>query len=236
MDFIYKGTAVSGGIGKGKVKVIDCSCPDFEIRRIDDSDKELGRFVRALKSFCDKTRDQIRSVHDTIGQHEAEIMSSHIKMTHDLALQSELISKISKGMCAEQATCEICDMYIERFLSADVEFVRQLSVDVKDVKIGVLNLLLERADADVESFDEDTVVVTDELIPSVVARLDRHHTKAVVTSVGSPDSHVAILLRAMGIPTVTNIEDIHLLLKNGETVIVDGAKGEVLREKHNQCI
>ena len=103
----YKGKAVVGGVGTGKVKIIDCSCPEFKIREVEDSDRELGRFVRALKTFCDNCRKEIEYIEENIGHNEAVILNSHITMTHDLALQTELISKISDGMCAEQATCEI---------------------------------------------------------------------------------------------------------------------------------
>lgn len=226
----FKGTAVFGGTGKGKAKIIDCSYPEFEIHPVEDCDRELGRFVRALKTYCDNTRTQMKFIEETIGHSESGIFNSHIKMTHDLALQSELISKISNGMCAEQATAEICDVYIKRFVNADVEFVRQLAVDVKDVKSGVLNLLLGLEDIKVENFDEDTVVISEELTPSVVARLDRKHTKAIVVEKGSVNSHGAAIAKAMNIPAVTDVKNIDKLIKSGDNVTVNGDTGDIYVE------
>ena len=221
----FKGLPVSNGIGKGKVRIIDCSCPKFEIHSVEDSDRELGRFVRALKTFCDTTRDRMIALEKIVGRNEADILESHIKMTHNLALQSELITKISNGMCAEQAISEICDNYIIRFLDADVDFVRQLATDVKDLKTCVINLLLGLEDVAVEDFGEDTVVLAKELTPSVIARIDRVHTKAIVTEIGSFRSHGALLTRAMNIPGVTHIKDIYKLFEEGELVTVDGETG-----------
>lgn len=220
MERKYYGTKVIDGTGKGKIKILDISCPDFEIRKIEDTDKELGRFVKALKKFCENTRELIRFIDKNIGHMETGILNSHIKMVHDLALQSALIEKISNGMCAEQATCEVCDMYIERFLSADQNFVREIAIDVFDVKLNVLNLLLGLKNIEVEDFGEDTIVICKELPPSVVARLDREHTKAIVVDVGSNESHGARIAKAMKIPAICGIKDINKLVQNGEDAIV----------------
>ena len=222
MERKYHGVNVIKGSGTGKIKILDCSCPEFEIRKIEDSDKELGRFVRVLKTFCENTRKQMRYIDENIGHLETGILNSHIKMVHDLALQSALIEKISNGMCAEQATCEVCDMYIERFRSADQDFVRDIAIDVFDVKLSVLNLLRGHKDIEVEDFGEDTVVICRDLPPSVVARLDQKHTKAIVVEIGSKHSHGAKLAEAMKIPSICGIKDIDKLVKDGETAeIID---------------
>lgn len=225
MSKLYKGLPVSGGIGRGNVRIVDCSCPEFEIKKIDDSDKELGRFVRALKTYCDNTREQMDLIKRTVNHYEADILQSHINMTHNLALQSELITKVSNGMCAEQALSEVCDGYINSFLDADVDFVRQLATDVKDLKTCITNLLLGVEDVKVEDFGEDSIIVAKELLPSVIARLDRKHTKGIVTEIGSYRSHGAALARAMNIPSVTNITDIDKLFSDGELATVNGDIG-----------
>ena len=225
MSKLYKGLPVSGGIGRGNVRIVDCSCPEFEIKKIDDSDKELGRFVRVLKTYCDNTREQMDLIKRTVNHYEADILQSHINMTHNLALQSELITKVSNGMCAEQALSEVCDGYIHSFLDADVDFVRQLATDVKDLKTCITNLLLGVEDVKVEDFGEDSIIVAKELLPSVIARLDRKHTKGIVTEIGSYRSHGAALARAMNIPSVTNITDIDKLFSDGELATVNGDIG-----------
>ena len=223
----YRGIPASEGMGTGKVVNIDCSSPAFKDKKIRDTDRELGRFVRALKTYCNNTRDEIQYIKETIGEQESKILAGHIQMTHDPHMQSELIRKIGEGICAERATSEICDEFINRFLEADVEFVKQIATDVKDVKAGVITLLLGKEKIPVEHFDEDVIVVTKELTPSVAARLDRARTKAIVTEIGSPNSHSALLLKAMNIPSVTSIKDADKLFKDGDTVTVNGDSGEV---------
>lgn len=226
----YKGFGAIAGVGRGKAMIIDISPPHYEIRDIEDSDRELGRFVRMLKKFCENTRKLSREIEKTVGKNESCILDSHIKMTHDLALQSEMITKISNGMCAEQATNEICDLYITRFMNADQDFVRQLAVDVKDVRLCILNLLLGIGDVYVESFMEDTILIGKELTPSIIARIDRKHTKGIVVESGSPQSHSAQLIKAMNIPGITYAENIHNLVKDGDIVTMDGSTGTIIVE------
>ena len=183
-----------------------------------------------LQKYCVTTRELSHYIEDTLGKNESCILDSHIKMTHDFALQSALISKINDGMCAEQATADICDMYIERFISADQDFLRQLAVDVKDVRLCILNLLLGIDNVNVEDLGEDTILIGKELTPSIIARTDRKHTKGIVVESGSPQSHSAQLVRALNIPGITYAENIHNLIKDGEAVTVDGSTGTIIVE------
>jgi pyruvate,water dikinase len=50
---------------------------------------------------------------------------------------------------------------------------------------------------------------------------------AVITDVGAPTSHAAIVARELGIPAVVNCGDATIRLANGDRVVVDGVRGEV---------
>jgi pyruvate,water dikinase len=56
---------------------------------------------------------------------------------------------------------------------------------------------------------------------------------AVVTDVGAPLSHAAIVARELGIPAVVGCGNATAVLKTGDAVRVDGARGLVeILEKH----
>jgi len=50
---------------------------------------------------------------------------------------------------------------------------------------------------------------------------------AVVTDLGAPLSHAAIVARELGIPAVVGCGDATARLHTGDRVVVDGARGEV---------
>jgi pyruvate,water dikinase len=61
------------------------------------------------------------------------------------------------------------------------------------------------------------------------------HASAVVTDVGAPLSHAAIVARELGIPAVVNCGDATMRLKTGDYVRVDGTNGvvEILRRSYD---
>ena len=72
------------------------------------------------------------------------------------------------------------------------------------------------------------VLVARDLAPADTARLDPAHVLAIVTSGGGPTAHTAILARALGIPCVVAVAGADAIA-DGETVLVDGSAGEVVR-------
>ncbi|MCC8029351.1 MAG: phosphoenolpyruvate--protein phosphotransferase [Lachnospiraceae bacterium] len=79
--------------------------------------------------------------------------------------------------------------------------------------------------ADTDSTGEPVILMADDLTPSETVQLDKSKILAFVTRHGSPNSHTAILARAMNIPAVIGID-----IRdgwNGKTAIVDGYTGQV---------
>ena len=58
-----------------------------------------------------------------------------------------------------------------------------------------------------------------------------HKVSAIVTDIGAPLSHAAIVAREFGIPAVVGCRNATTVLKTGDTVTVDGGKGTVTIEK-----
>lgn len=72
-----------------------------------------------------------------------------------------------------------------------------------------------------------TVLVAEELTPSMTASLDKEKIAAIVTEKGGMTSHAAILARAMGIPAVLGAEGALDALEDGMEVTVNGEAGTV---------
>ena len=54
-----------------------------------------------------------------------------------------------------------------------------------------------------------------------------HKVSAIVTDIGAPLSHAAIVAREFGIPAVVGCSNATTVLKTGDVVTVDGEKGTV---------
>ncbi len=75
------------------------------------------------------------------------------------------------------------------------------------------------------SFEEGEILVTTLTDPTMVQAMIK--AAAIVSDLGGITSHPAILSREMGIPCVVNTKIGTSKIKNGQTILVDGQKGEV---------
>ena len=164
----------------------------------------------------------------TVGEKEAEIMLGHISLVQDPFLLGEVDKLIDGGQCAEAAFESMCDMFIQIFSSADDDVTKQRAADVRDVKAGVLGLLLGINEIKLSEAPAGTVICVKELTPSMVAEINKENIVGIVTETGSTTSHSAILARVLEIPAVMSVPDIMKQAENGVQAIVDGIKGNVI--------
>ena len=79
-----------------------------------------------------------------------------------------------------------------------------------------------------QTIDEPAVVIAHELTPADTSGLDMSKVIALVTEVGGPTSHTAIIARQLGIPCIVGTGKAIRRIKNDTPVLVDGAAGTVV--------
>lgn len=84
---------------------------------------------------------------------------------------------------------------------------------------------LHESGDDLDGIEDDVVLVTRELDPDLAPLLPR--LAGLVACSGNPLSHVAILAREAGVPTVVALNNAFELLEEGQVVRVDGDGGAV---------
>ena len=155
-------------------------------------------------------------------------MLGHIGIVKDPFLLGEVEKLIQGGQCAEAAFESMCDMFIQIFSAADDDVTKQRAADVRDVKSGVVSILLGIEEVKISDAPPGTVLFAKELTPSMIAEIKKENIVGIVTETGSTTSHSAILARVLEIPAVMSAADVMTSAKNGDTVIADGGKGEVI--------
>ncbi|MCI7085007.1 phosphoenolpyruvate--protein phosphotransferase [bacterium] len=227
---MLKGTAASEGIGIGKVMVIKEHTLEYTPKQIDDVQAEIQRFKKAVDTFCENTRAKAESVRASAGEKESEILLGHIQMIKDPFMEGEIEKLIQNGTCAESALENMCDTFIAVFSAADDELTKQRATDLRDVKTGVLSVLLGVEEVKISDASKGTVLVAGELTPSMTAGINKENIVGIVTETGGKTSHSAILARALEIPAVLSVEQALTKLEDGMEIIVDGSEGEVIAD------
>ncbi len=228
VKIMLHGTAASEGIGIGKVMLIEEHSLEYTPRTVTDTEAESQRFKAAVDAFCYNTEKQAENLRSSAGEKEAEILAGHIQIIKDPYLSGEIEKLIADGQCAESALEHMCDMFITMFSAADDELTKQRAADVRDIKSGVLGILLGVNEIKVSDAPKGTVLVARELTPSVTAGIVKENIAGIITETGGTTSHSAILARALEIPAVLSVEGVASSLKNGDTVVVDGSEGAVI--------
>ena len=225
---MLNGTPASDGIGIGKVLIIEEHSLEYTPKTVEDTDAESQRFRNAVDEFCKNTLEQADNLRKSTGDKEAEILEGHIAIIKDPYLCSEIEKLIADGQCAESALEHMCDMFIAMFSATDDELTKQRTADVRDIKTGVLSILLGVQEVKISSAPSGTVLVAKELTPSMTAGINKDNIVGIITETGGKTSHSAILARALEIPAVLSVENAVSSLTNGQQVIVDGGEGVVI--------
>ncbi len=225
---MIKGIGVSAGIGIGKIHLVEEHSIEYTPKQVTDTDAEKKRFHDAVELFCENTRVQAEALRKTAGEKEAEIMTGHISIVNDPFLLGEVDKLIDGGQCAEASFDSMCDMFIQIFSAAEDDMTRQRAADVRDVRTGVLSVLLGISEVKLSEVPPGTVICVKELTPSMIAEINKDNVAGILTETGSTTSHSAILARVLEIPAVMSVPDIMKAAGNGEEVIIDGGKGTVV--------
>ena len=225
---MYTGIGASAGIGIGSVVIVQEPSLAYDNVAVSDIAAEKERFNNALEKCIAKTQAMAEDMKTRVGEKEAEILEGHVLLLMDPEMTSQINDKIeNEKMCAEAAVEQVCDMYAQMFSSIEDEMFQQRATDVCDIKTRLLKILLNVEDLDLAAVPAGTVLVAEDLTPSMTAGINPANVAGVLTEIGGKTSHSAILARALEIPAVLSIEGIVSKVENGQTVILDGSTGQV---------
>ena len=121
-------------------------------------------------------------------------------------------------------------------------YLRERASDIRDLGRRIL-AELQQTNTEVREFEDSTVLVAEEVTAAMLAEVPAHKLKAIISTLGSNNSHAAILARSMGIPTVMGAVDFPYRRMEGLEVVIDGYMGRIflnpsqdLRHQYEQAI
>jgi phosphotransferase system enzyme I (PtsP) len=241
---IYGGVASAPGVAIGSVVVVapPADLKAVPIRKTDDVDAERC----LLRQAMEQTKRDIRALDDSmvgkLSDEERALFDVYVRMLDDHALGGEVVSLIDEGITAQSAWAQVVLKHVRMFRSMKDAYLRERASDVEDLGHRVL-AYLQQSETKRTSFPDNMVMVGEELSAASFADVPLEKVAAIASVKGSRNSHMAILGRAIGIPTVMGVVDLPWGGLEGEEVVVDGHNGQVvvcpsdeLREAYSQQI
>lgn len=107
-------------------------------------------------------------------------------------------------------------------------YLSERAQDITDVFGRVLDEMLDIHPFDIKQVPDGSVILATSLSSADTIILSKRKIAGLALSEGGVSSHVVILARNYGIPTIVGLENISKKVRNGETVIVDGKAAEIL--------
>ncbi len=224
----FRGIAGAPGIAMGKAVVI---VPEADLNAVpqrpcEDVDKELAFFEQCLEAVREDIHDLANKLADQLPKEELALFDVYISMLDDRALAYEVKEMIKEGQWAQGALSHVVLKHVRTFDMMDDPYLKERATDVKELGRRVL-AYLQTANSRELDLPEQAIMVGEELTASVLGEVPRERLAGLVSVRGSGNSHVAILARAMGIPTVMGAEDLPYIQLEGANLIVDGFNGVV---------
>jgi len=222
---IYQGKSAYNGIAIGPIHVIEESNSEIGLQYIKSVADEIERLDDAVQKAQAQLELLYNKAVNEVGQTDAEIFSIHQMMLEDEDYIDNIHESIeSKKWNAEYAVSQAGKEFSQMFSEMDDEYMKARSTDVIDISNRLVNTLLGKTGSSVV-LEIPSIVVANDLNPSITMEFDKTKVLAFVMKKGSLNSHTAILARMMSIPALvaTNLDEINEL--NGRFALVDSNKG-----------
>ncbi|WP_296246806.1 phosphoenolpyruvate--protein phosphotransferase [Pseudomonas sp. UBA4194] len=195
-------------------------------KNVSDIDAELALFQNALEGVRNDMRTLSAKLATQLRPEERALFDVYLMMLDDASLGSEVTNVIKTGQWAQGALRHVVTEHVNRFELMDDAYLRERASDVKDLGRRLLAYLQE-ARQQTLVYPDNTILISEELSPAMLGEVPEGKLVGLVSVLGSGNSHVAILARAMGIPTVMGLVDLPYSKVDGIKMIVDGYHGEV---------
>ncbi|KTD76376.1 hypothetical protein Lwal_2098 [Legionella waltersii] len=227
-------TALSGvgsvpGIGIGTAMVVYPPADIDAVPRtlIEDLDEEIGAFYEALDTARDDMRRLSKRMRETVAEDEHALFDVYLKILDKDSLGAEVEEVIrEEQISAQAALATVIKKHVQQFESMEDEYLSERASDFRDLGRRVL-AELQRSQKEEIVYPKRTILIGEEVTAASLAEVPEGQLAGVVSANGSNNSHVAILARALGVPTVMGLRGLKVESVDKRALIVDGYYGHV---------
>ncbi|WP_037087362.1 phosphoenolpyruvate--protein phosphotransferase [Cereibacter sphaeroides] len=199
---------------------------------IPDEPVELARAADLLHAALGQTAEQLHSLADDTARRLGESDAAIFRAQAGLLADPDLITLASQWLVDGHGLAWSWHRAYED-MAARLSALRNpvlaaRAADLRDVGQRVLAHIDPRfARSRLADLPEDTILVAEDISPSDAAGLDPAKVAGLVTALGGPTSHTAILARTLGLPAVVGTGAVVERLEDGACAIVDGHGGRL---------
>jgi len=217
------------GIGTAVLLSKEADLSMIPDKAVEDIDEEVFRYQDALAQVVKDIDDMKAYLGEELDEESGVLFDAYALLVNSDTIVDNVIEKIRAGNWAQGSLRDVILETVQKFESMEDTYLRERSADIKDIGHRILLKLLDK-DSSIRKYPKQAVLVAEAMSATDLAQAPIKHVVAIVSMRGSSSSHVAILARAMGIPTIMGVEDLDLSTCDGLEFIVDGYMGRLYIE------
>jgi phosphoenolpyruvate-protein phosphotransferase len=236
----FQGIPVSPGVAIGAV--FSPAEPPARIARqriqAADSGAETSRLDAAIaqsKKQLIKLRGRLAVLPEQSQTEIAPLMDAYISMLGPSRLIRGARRRVAQTLLSAESAViaeaeEIASTMLAPAAASGKDRVsqRRHAEEVREIARRLVRNLTHTPFRSFAALPDGAVLVCESLRPADAALLDPSRLAGVATEEGGLEGHTAVMLRALGVPTVLGAAGLAHAIRPGDTVIVDGGTGAVV--------
>lgn len=235
------GIGVSSGVGCGRAVIL---IQRLQVVRYQIPPARLAREIARLEQSQVRAREQLVDIRTRVasrrGTELAAIFDAQLLMLDDPMLVPRAAALVTdQRVNAEWAVQQVLEEFSAVFDEVEDPYLRERKGDVADL-VGRLKMNLRSGAATprdlLSEIDESSVLIADELTPSLAAQVDWTRVRGFATDAGSRTYHTAILARSLDVPAVVGLHDASRLVRPGQLVAIDADANEIVIDPDEDTI
>jgi phosphotransferase system enzyme I (PtsI) len=155
----------------------------------------------------------------------AAVLEATSLMAQDPGLLADVIRRIKAGTGPATAVDQAVESFC-KILEASGPYLAERVTDLRDVRDRIVAKVLGVPEPGIPPLNKPTVIVAADLAPADTATLDLDHVVGIVTELGGPTSHTAIIAAQLNLPCLVRVTG-SLQLADDATIAIDAATGTV---------
>ena len=237
----FKGIPVSQGYAIGNCFVMEGSdityskynIPIYEIKkehkRLDFAvKKSLDDLSKIIEKIKDSRNDIYKEMKFMLQANKSIITSSSLVKDSKKRIEIDLIN-------AEFAIIEELNKHSKIFKKIKDDYLKDRFDDVRDVCKRILENLQNKKKKK-SRLRENQILVASELSPADLLSHSKSKISGLVSVLGGPEGHFAIVARSLSIPTIVGVKNLLKNIKNNEQIVLDGEKGLLIKNPTSRTV
>lgn len=227
-DHVYAGVAGSPGVGIGTGVIVYTqfdldTVPD---REPDDIELEIELLHKSFAAVREDLQLLSERLANTLPKEELALFDVYQRILDSADLGAEVEQSIRAGNWAPGALRDVIGVHTRRLETLESEYMRERAEDIKNLAQRVLGYLQKNERA-APLYAPHSILIGDMLTPTELAEVPEGCLAGVICARGSSNSHIAILARAMKVPTVMGVGEASIFDLQDQEIIIDGYYGQV---------